>query len=1178
MSFTHLHVHTEYSLLDGSSKIKEITKRAAELGMDSLAITDHGVMYGVIDFYKAAKEAGIKPVLGCEVYVAPGSRFDKEAGTGEDKYNHLVLLAENNTGYQNLMKIVSRGFTEGFYYKPRVDKELLREFHEGIIATSACLAGEVQRYLARGMYEEAKRVALSYQDIFGKDNFFLELQDHGIAEQHYVNPQLLRMSEETGIELICTNDVHYTYADDADAHDILLCIQTGKKVTDENRMRYTGGQYYLKSPEEMAELFKYAPQALANTEKIAKRCNVEIEFGVTKLPRFAVPEGFTSWTYLNYLCYEGLKKRYPEQAADISVEEFVRLAKEESVEDRKDVVIKIAEDTNNIFQRLAYELSVIYSMGYVDYFLIVWDYINFAKRHDIPVGPGRGSAAGSIVSYCLEITDLDPIKYSLIFERFLNPERVSMPDIDVDFCYERRQEVIDYVVEKYGKDCVSQIVTFGTMAARAVIKDVGRVLDLPYAMVDNIAKMVPREIGITIDKALAENPDLKSEYENNEVVKDLIDKSKRLEGLPRHASMHAAGVLICGKPVEDYVPLSTGSDGAVVAQFVMTTLEELGLLKMDFLGLRTLTVIKDAENLIKKHNKGFSIHDIDYSDKGVFDAISTGKCDGIFQLESAGMKSFMKELKPRSLEDLIAGISLYRPGPMDFIPQYIKGKNNQDSVTYACPQLEAILKPTYGCIVYQEQVMQIVRDLAGYSWGRSDLVRRAMSKKKAYVMEQERKNFIYGNPDEGVKGCVNNGIDEKVAGKIYDDMIDFAKYAFNKSHAACYAVVSFQTAYLKTYYPVEFMAALMTSVIDNTSKVAGYIYACKQMNIGILPPDVNESQMEFTVENGKIRFAMAAIKSLGRPTIQAILKERGENGSFISMQDFVTRMSQALNRRAIENFVKAGAFDTFGHTRKSMMIVSESMLDSAIKHNKDSMTGQMSLFDFAAEEDKKAFEIRIPDVAEYTKEELLGYEKEILGVYVSGHPLDEYTGMVNKYITNVSSDFEVDDELGETKARDGAIATIGGLITEKTIKTTKKGQLMAFLTVEDVVGTVEVVVFPNSFTANRVVIDHAEKVFVTGKVQANVDENAKLICDKVVDFASIPRKLWIRFASLSDYEDKKDELYGILYNFDGKDTVVIYCTKENKRLTLPASRTIRVDSELIQKLQSMYGEKNVTTT
>ena len=1178
MSFTHLHVHTEYSLLDGSSKIKEITKRAAELGMDSLAITDHGVMYGVIDFYRAAKDAGIKPILGCEVYVAPGSRFDKEAGTGEDKYNHLVLLAENNTGYQNLMKIVSRGFTEGFYYKPRVDKEILREFHEGIIATSACLAGEVQRYLSRGMYDEAKKIAYSYQEIFGEGNFFLELQDHGIAEQHYVNPQLLRMSEETGIELICTNDVHYTYADDADAHDILLCIQTGKKVTDENRMRYTGGQYYLKSPEEMAELFKYAPQAVANTEKIAARCNVEIEFGVTKLPKFAVPEGYTSWTYLNYLCYEGLKKRYPKQAADISVEEFVKKAQDESVEDRKDVVIKVAEDTNNIFQRLAYELSVIYSMGYVDYFLIVWDYINFAKRHDIPVGPGRGSAAGSIVSYCLEITDLDPIKYSLIFERFLNPERVSMPDIDVDFCYERRQEVIDYVVEKYGKDCVSQIVTFGTMAARAVIKDVGRVLDLPYAMVDNIAKMVPREIGITIDKAIAENPDLKSAYENDETVRDLIDKSKRLEGLPRHASMHAAGVLICGKPVEDYVPLSTGSDGAVVAQFVMTTLEELGLLKMDFLGLRTLTVIKDAENLIKKHNKDFSINNIDYSDKGVFDAISTGKCDGIFQLESAGMKSFMKELKPRSLEDLIAGISLYRPGPMDFIPQYIKGKNNQDSVTYDCPQLEAILKPTYGCIVYQEQVMQIVRDLAGYSWGRSDLVRRAMSKKKAYVMEQERKNFIYGNEEEGVKGCVNNGIDEKVAGRIYDEMIDFAKYAFNKSHAACYAVVSFQTAYLKTYYPVEFMAALMTSVIDNTSKVAGYIYACKQMNIDILPPDVNESQLEFSVEDGKIRFAMAAIKSLGRPTIHAILQERSANGLFTSMQDFVTRMSTALNKRAIENFVKAGAFDTFGHTRKAMMIVSDSMLDSAVKQNKDSMSGQMSLFDFAAEEDKKAFEIRIPDVAEYMKEELLDYEKEILGVYVSGHPLDEYTGMVKKYITNVSSDFEIDDETGETKVMDGAIATIGGLITNKTIKTTKKGQLMAFFTLEDVVGTVEVVVFPNSFTANRVVIDHAEKVFVTGKVQANVDENAKLICDKVVDFNTIPRKLWIRFESLSAYEEKKAELDSILYDSDGKDTVVIYCTKENKRLTLPANRTIKVNSELIQKLQAMYGEKNVTTT
>ena len=1149
MNFAHLHVHTEYSLLDGSNKIKEYVARVKELGMTAAAITDHGVMYGVIDFYRAARAAGINPVLGCEVYVAPGSRFDKTAvGRDEDRYYHLVLLAENNTGYANLMKIVSRAFTEGYYYKPRVDYELLETYHEGIIALSACLAGEVQRNLARGMYEEGKKAALHYEQIFGKGNFFLELQDHGIPEQRTVNQQLMRLSQEIGIDLVATNDVHYTYAEDEKPHDILLCLQTGKKLADEDRMRYEGGQYYVKSKEEMAALFPYAPEALENTQKIADRCHVEIEFGVTKLPKFDVPEGFTSWEYLNKLCFDGLKRRYGEDPDPALVE------------------------------RLNYELGVIKSMGYVDYFLIVWDFIHFAKSNGIMVGPGRGSAAGSIVAYTLAITNIDPIRYQLLFERFLNPERVSMPDIDVDFCYERRQEVIDYVVAKYGKDCVSQIVTFGTMAARAVIKDVGRVLDLPYAMVDNIAKMVPREIGITIDKAINENPDLRNEYENNEAVRDLIDKSKRLEGLPRHASMHAAGVLICGKPVEDYVPLSTGSDGAVVAQFVMTTLEELGLLKMDFLGLRTLTVIKDAENLIKKHNKDFSIDKIDYTDKGVFDAISTGRCDGIFQLESAGMKSFMKELKPSNLEDLIAGISLYRPGPMDFIPQYIEGKNNQQNVTYACPQLEPILKPTYGCIVYQEQVMQIVRDLAGYSWGRSDLVRRAMSKKKAYVMEQERKNFIYGNPEEGVKGCVNNGIDETVAGKIYDDMIDFAKYAFNKSHAACYAVVSFQTAFLKTYYPVEFMAALMTSVIDNTSKVAGYIYACKQMNINILPPDVNESQMEFSVDNGGIRFAMAGIKSLGRPTINAIINERTSNGTFTSMQDFINRMSDALNKRAVENFIKAGAFDTFGNKRRAMMLVADSMLDNAVKQKKDSMSGQMSLFDFVGEEEKKDYEIKVPDVTEYTKEELLGYEKEILGVYVSGHPLDEYTGMVKKYITNVTTDFEIDDETGETKVRDGNTATIGGMIMNKSVKTTKNGQLMAYLTIEDLVGTVEVIVFPRNFLINRPVIDTADKVFVTGRVQANADENARLICDKVIDFNTVPRKLWIRFESEEEYQSKQSELNDILYNSDGKDSVIIYCTKENKRIALPASRTVQVNSELLMKLKGLYGDKNVTTT
>ena len=1146
MEFTHLHVHTEYSLLDGSSKIKEITSRAKELGMKSLAITDHGVMYGVIDFYKAAKEVGIKPILGCEVYVAPGSRFDKQPGESESRYYHLVLLAENNTGYKNLMKIVSRGFTEGLYYKPRVDYEVLEQFHEGIIALSACLAGEVQRYLARGMYEAGCEAAKRYEGIFGKGNFFLELQDHGIPEQKYVNPQLIRMSQELGIDLVCTNDVHYTYAQDADAHDILLCIQTGKKVTDENRMRYDGGQYYLKSPEEMAELFPYAPQALENTCKIAERCNVEIEFGVTKVPHFDVPQGFDSWTYLNHLCNEGMKRRYPD--AD---------------EEKK--------------KRLEYELSVIHKMGYVDYFLIVWDYINYAKTHGIAVGPGRGSAAGSIVSYCLGITDIDPIKYSLIFERFLNPERVSMPDIDVDFCYERRQEVIDYVVEKYGKDCVVQIVTFGTMAARAVIKDVGRVLDLPYAMVDNIAKMVPREIGITIDKAIQENPDLRNAYENDAQVHDLIDKSKRLEGLPRHASMHAAGVLISQKAVDEYVPVATGADGAVVAQFVMTTLEELGLLKMDFLGLRTLTVIQDAEKLARKKNPEFSIDNINYEDKNVYDMISTGKCEGIFQLESAGMKNFMKELKPQSIEDLIAGISLYRPGPMDFIPQYIKGKNNPGDITYDCPMLEPILKPTYGCIVYQEQVMQIVRDLAGYSLGRSDLVRRAMSKKKTSVMEKERQNFIYGNPEENVPGCISNGIDEKTANKIYDDMIDFAKYAFNKSHAACYAVVAYQTAYLKTYYPVEFMAALMTSVVDNTDKVAGYIYACRQMNIQMLPPDVNTSDMEFSVEDNAIRFGLSAVKSLGRPTIKAIIDERNKS-RFTSMQDFISRLYTDLNKRTLENLIKSGAFDTFGNNRRQMMSVYARMLDNEAKQGKDAISGQMSLFDLVDESEKSQFEIKMPDVSEYTKEDILAFEKEVLGVYVSGHPLDEYAAMWKKHISAMSTDFELDDETGEPKVKVDSKATIGGMIMAKSVKPTKTGQLMAYLTIEDLVGTVEVIVFPRTFSTYRNIIEGTDKLFITGRVNANADENAKLICESVVPFEDVPRKLWIRFASEEEYLKKAADLAEELKYSDGKDSIIIYCTKENKRIALPQSRNIRITPDILASLRAQYGIKNVETT
>lgn len=1147
MNFTHLHVHTEYSLLDGLSKIKELVGRVRDLGMDSIAITDHGVMYGVIDFYKAANEAGVKPILGCEVYVSPGSRFDKENNPGDDRYHHLVLLAENNEGYANLMKIVSKGFVDGFYYKPRVDYEVLKEYSNGIIALSACLAGEVQRNLARGMYEEGLKAALRYEEIFGKGNFFLELQDHGIEEQRYVNPQLVRMSKETGIELVATNDIHYIYDSDVDAHDILLCIQTGKKVTDENRMRYEGGQFYCKSPEEMAALFPYAPEAIENTSKIAKRCNVDIEFGVTKLPKYEVPEGFDSPGYLRHLCFEGLEKRYPGY-------------------------------NNELKERLENELSVIETMGYVDYFLIVWDFINYAKMNGISVGPGRGSAAGSIVSYCLEITDIDPIRYSLIFERFLNPERVSMPDIDIDFCYERRQEVIDYVVRKYGTDRVVQIVTFGTMAARAVIKDVGRALDLPFAMVDSIAKMIPKEIGITVEKALKLNSEFGKLYENDVQVKDLIDKCLRLEGVPRHASMHAAGVVISQKSVDEYVPLSRGSDGSLVAQFTMTTLEELGLLKMDFLGLRTLTVIQNAEKLVKKLNPDFIIDKIDYDDKKVLDLIGTGHTEGIFQLESAGMKSFMKELKPQNIEDIIAGISLYRPGPMDFIPKYIKGKNDRDSIVYDCPQLEAILEPTYGCIVYQEQVMQIVRDLAGYTWGRSDLVRRAMSKKKTSVMEKERRNFIYGNELEGVKGCVNNGINEEAAGRIFDDMIDFAKYAFNKSHAACYAIVSYQTAFLKAYYPNEFMAALMTSVIDNTSKVAEYILSSRQLGIKILPPDINEGEYAFSVSDGAIRYGLSAIKSLGRPTIEAIVIEREKNGPFSSLKDFLDRMNGEVNKRTVESFIKAGAFDGFGANRKQMMLAYSSIMDQVNQERKSSMSGQMSFFDFMDEDAKADFEIRMPDVPEYTKEEILNFEKEVLGVYISGHPLDIYESLWRRYISATTADFEVEEESDEIKISDGQKVTVGGMITDKTIKTTKTGQMMAFITVEDLLGTVEVILFPRDFAANRHLIELDNKIFITGRVNANADEKGKVICEKAVLFEDIPRRCWIRFGSVEKYKEAESRLLEIIRESDGIDQVIIFCEQERTKKALPASMNIKADELMIEALRKEFGEKNVELT
>ena len=1146
MSFAHLHVHTEFSLLDGSNKIKEYVSRVKELGMNSAAITDHGVMYGVIDFYREAKKQGINPILGCEVYVAPNSRFDREITGGDDRYYHLVLLAENEEGYANLTKIVSKGFVEGYYYKPRVDKELLRKYHKGIIALSACLAGEVARFLTKGLYEEAKKTALEYQEIFGEGNFFLELQDHGIPEQGLVNQQLFKMSEETGIELVATNDIHYTYAEDAKPHDILLCIQTGKKLSDENRMRYDGGQYYVKSEEEMLRLFPYAKQALENTQKIADRCHVEIEFGVTKLPKYDVPDGYTSWEYLQKLCYEGLEKRYGDPSEELK-------------------------------DRLSYELETIHQMGYVDYFLIVWDFIKYAKDHGISVGPGRGSAAGSIVSYCLEITTIDPIRYQLLFERFLNPERVSMPDIDVDFCYERRQEVIDYVTRKYGKDCVAQIVTFGTLAARGVIRDVGRVMDLPYAYVDSISKMIPQELGITIDKALKMNPDLKKLYDTNETVTNLIDMAKRLEGLPRHCSMHAAGVVICQKPVDEYVPLSRAADGTITTQFIMTTLEELGLLKMDFLGLRTLTVIQNAVLLARRKQPELNINQIDYNDQKVLDYIGTGKTDGVFQLESAGMKGFMKELKPHNLEDVIAGISLYRPGPMDFIPQYIRGKNDSSSITYDCPQLEPILAPTYGCIVYQEQVMQIVRDLAGYSLGRSDLLRRAMSKKKAAVMEKERKIFIYGDEETGVPGCIKNGIDEQTANKIYDEMIDFAKYAFNKSHAAAYAVVSYQTAWLKYYFPVEYMAALMTSVIDNPSKVSEYIYACRQMNIKILPPDINKGEANFSVDGGDIRYGLAAIKSIGRPVIKAIVEDREELGLFQNLEDFITRLSakNVLNKRTIENLIKAGALDTLGGTRKQFMSIYVQIVDHVTQEKKNSMVGQMTLFDLVSEDQKEEFQIRMPDVGEYSKETLLAFEKEVLGIYVSGHPLEAYEEKWKKSISATTADFQLDEETGHTKVHDGAKEIIGGMITEKTIKHTKTNQMMAFITIEDLLGTVEVVVFPRDYEKNRDYLEVDSKVFVRGRVSEEDDKPSKLICEKIIPFEQTKKELWIQFPDKETFLDQEQIVYGYLADSDGNDEVVIYCAKERVVKRLPKNRNIGINEQILSRLMNHFGEKRV---
>lgn len=1154
MAFVHLHTHTEYSLLDGSNKIKEYVSRVKELGMNSAAITDHGNMYGVVEFYKTAKAADINPVIGCEIYVAPNSRFDRETSHGEDRYYHLILLAENNTGYANLMKIVSIGFTEGYYYRPRVDFETLQKYHQGLICLSACLAGEVPRYIVRGFYEEAKGIAKKYQDCFGKDNYFLELQDHGIPDQKTVNQGLLRISQELDIPLVCTNDIHYTYETDVEAHDVLLCIQTGKKITDEDRMRYEGGQFFVKSEEQMRSLFPYAKEAADNTQKIADRCHVTLEFGNYQIPKYAPPEGYDSaWTFLNALCEKGFQEKYTDNPAYDKAQ-----------------CAKIHED-------MEYELGIIQKMGFVEYILIVWDYINWAKTHDCWVGPGRGSGAGSRVCYCTGITNIDPVKYNLLFERFLNPERVSMPDIDVDFEYAERSRVIEYVTEKYGKDSVTQITTFGTMAARGVIKAVGKALDFPYAEMDRVAKMVPMELNITIDRALQVNPEFRSLYDGDARMHELIDMAKRLEGLPNHTSVHAAGVVIYPGEASNYVPLGRASDGTPTAEYNMVQLEELGLLKMDFLGLRTLTVLKDAvKNVKASQGIDIDIDHIDLNDKKVLDFIGTGRTEGVFQLESAGMQNFMKELKPQNFEDIVAGISLYRPGPMDFIPNYIRGKNNADTVTYVTPELQPILEPTYGCIVYQEQVMQIVQQLAGYTMGQADNIRRAMSKKKQYVIDAERQSFVYGDSERGIRGCVANGIDEKAANSIYDSMVDFAKYAFNKSHAAAYAVISVQTAWLKFYYPVEFMAALMTSVIDNSAKAAEYLLHCKELGISVLPPDINVGQGEFTAEGNAVRYGLYAIKSLGRPVIDSIIGERKKGGSYRTLQDFIERTVQRdINKRAIENLIKAGACDGLDGNRHQMSIVYTSIVDDVVRRKKTGLEGQMSLFDFVGEEDKKDYEVHYPNVEEFPKEVLLGFEKEVLGIYLSGHPLEDYLGKMKKNVTANAADFVREEESGTIRVTDNMHVVVGGMIAAKTVKYTRNNQAMAFLTVEDLTGSVEIIVFPKDYERYNRFLNDEEKIFVVGHATVEEEQDGKVICERIVPFDDTRKELWLQFPTKSDFSAKEQQVYEILRDSDGNDEVVIYISDVKAFKRLPRNRAVGTNSVLLARLTEFLGEKNV---
>ena len=1152
MQFCHLHTHTEYSLLDGEASIKKLVARVKELGMDSCAITDHGSMYGVVDFYREAKSQGIHPVIGCEVYMAPRSRFEKVHDI-DNKTSHLILLAENQRGYKNLIKLVSAGYIDGFYYKPRIDFEMLKEHSEGIIALSACIAGEVPKALLRGDYDEAKKIALKYAEVLGKDNYFLEIQDHGLSEQKRIIPDMLRLSEETGIGLVATNDIHYLKKEDAKYQDVLMCIQMEKKVDDPDRMKFETEEFYIKSPEEMTSLFEYVPQAIENTEKIAKRCNVDFDFGTRHLPAYAVPDGKDAFEYLRELCQSGLEKRYSPVSDELQ-------------------------------KRLDYELGVIKSMGFVDYFLIVWDFIHFAKNNGVMVGPGRGSAAGSIVAYSLGITTVDPIKYGLIFERFLNPERVSMPDIDIDFAPNGRQKIIDYVVEKYGEGQVAQIITFGTMKAKLAIRDVGRALDIPYAEVDKVAKLVPFDLKMTISKALDISTELHALYENDPQIKELLDTSMALEGLPRHASTHAAGVVITSEPIVNYVPLQLNSENFITTQFTKDTVENLGLLKMDFLGLRNLTVIENAVKIIKR-TRGIDLNmdEIDYDCKEVYELISSGNTDGVFQLESAGMQSFMQELKPDTLEDVIAGIALYRPGPMEQIPRYIKSKKNPQTIQYKHPLLKNILDVTYGCMVYQEQVLEIVRTLAGYSLGKADSMRRVISKKKADQMVIERKNFIYGSDDGDIPGCIKNGIDEQTAISIFDEINDFANYAFNKSHAAAYAFVTYQTAYLKTFYPVEYMASLISS-IDDLDKINHYIANCKEMGIDRLPPDVNKSEDTFTVENNSIRFGLSAVKNVGRAMILNLVNERKNNGEFKNFSDFIDRMAgQDMNKRALEGLISCGAFDSMGVKRSQLLAVYEKALDGTARAARDNVAGQMSLFDTIEEQS----EMQFPNIDELDKKTMLKMEKQSTGLYFSGHPMEEYTDKIKKLtkynisdvLTSVHKDEDGNYHAVEGGLQDGDMMIICAAIASRKNKTTRSNAQMAFLNVEDVYGSVECIVFPKVLNEFSPLLQEDNLVAIACRLSIREDEAPKILMQSVqlLDEALMakkePKRLYIQLETRNDENLKNVEKY--LSPYQGDMEVRLFFKDTRKMSSVPRRLWFNGTENAIYDLKNIFGEDNV---